>query len=104
MGKSNIRKADREQPAGERRTEAEQEYIPEQPAQRPLRASRHGRVRPLQRRSVMALHEAAFREGAAKLRWYSDDTSPSVCGQGAFSFPPAPDHITHKGERKEQLW
>ena len=49
-------------------------------------------------------YEAAFREGAAKLRWYSDDTSPSVCGQGAFSFPPAPDHIPHKGERKEQLW
>ena len=80
------------------------EYIPEQPSQRPSGVSRHGRVRPLQRRSVMALHEAAFREGAAKLRWYSDDTSPSVCGQGAFSFPPAPDHIPHKGERKEQLW
>ena len=34
MGKSNVREAYREQPAGERRMEAEQEYIPEQPVER----------------------------------------------------------------------
>ena len=50
MGKSNIRKADREQPAGERRTEAEQEYIPEQPVERegaedPERVDQDGRHR-----------------------------------------------------------
>ena len=55
MGKSNIRRADREQPAGERRTEAEQEYIPEQPVEREgsedfirgSRTSRSGRQAPI---------------------------------------------------------
>ena len=47
--------SDREQPAGERRTEAEQEYIPEQPVEREgsedfirgSRTSRSGRQAPI---------------------------------------------------------
>ena len=52
------------------------EYIPEQPPERSREPVGMCRVRPLQRRSVMALHEAAFREGAAKLRWYRDFCRP----------------------------
>ncbi len=36
------------------------------------------RVRPLPRRSVLALHEAASREGPANQRWYRVDLTPSV--------------------------
>ena len=43
------------------------------------------RVRPLPRGSVLALHEAADREGAANQRWYRESISPSVpAGTGAF--------------------
>ena len=35
-------------------------------------------MRPLPRRSVLALHEAASREGPANQRWYRVDLTPSV--------------------------
>ena len=43
------------------------------------------RERPLTRGSVLALHEAVFREGTANQRWYRESISPSVpAGTGAF--------------------
>ena len=43
------------------------------------------RERPLPRGSVLALHEAVFREGTANQRWYRESISPSVpAGTGAF--------------------
>ena len=59
-------------------------YTSEQPPERGRPLLGLCRVRPLPRRSVLALHEAAFREGAANQRWYRVFYALCPRGQGAF--------------------
>ena len=66
------------------------EYTLELAPQRPFEKGPVGvlRERPLPRGSVLALHEAVSREGAANQRWYRESISPSVpAGTGASILP-----------------
>ena len=75
----------REPLGGEKGRATDGEYTLELAPQRLFCSVGVLRERPLPRGSVLALHEAVFREGTANQRWYRESISPSVpAGTGAF--------------------